>query len=951
MIKVCVLGIEPIEPAFGGSRLRLKGLYSNLGNNFDVTYVGAFHWRGQTNREIQHQENFREITISFSDIHFEALNSLHESSPGPSLIDESFPRLGYQSTDLCITAIRTLQQSDVVIFSHPWMYAVAKHAVNISHQLLVYDAHNIEGKLRKMLLGESAIDAELLQEVESVERELCAAADLILACSNEDMAGFVDMYDVEPEKINLCPNGAFINEISTISRTSRTADFYGSFPDSPMTALFIGGQYIPNIEAVEFICREIAPECPHITFGLLGDSGPAFIRKNPSEKLPFNVNVIGGVDDGQKLHWLHASDIAINPMFSGSGTNIKMFDYLSAGLPVVSSAVGARGIQNDGEFIISDIENFIDSVKSLAADANYREVLSRRGRTLVEKHYDWGNISEGLGVLLSKSCKPAQKMNNPENPGELLFSVTIPTLNRHEKLRRLLDLLTNQHEKNFEVIIVDQSEVPFTNPNIGLDITLIHTTIKGACRARNLAAEASRGKFIVFIDDDCEPGEQWLLEAGKVLQTMDVVGLEGRIFSDRTNDPDWRSVHNYGSESIGYMTGNMFVRAKDFHSINGFDVRFDEVNFRYDTDFGWRLKQRGDIPFSEHAFVYHPPWSRKIWRESEAEKNKMFAGDALLMEKHPGYYQQLFLKERHWHKTSFWPPFVNGLKKRSMELPDYAKRKYLSSTLSSEYLGVVPQESSNKVFAYVFYATSDSYGLAVIVACLRLMQFSRRGDVDFLVLLHDVSSEIIKTMEKIGMKIVICAPLNKVYEEWYQGCLTKLRAFQLGQYRRVIYLDADTLPLKDLDHLFDLPNEVDIAAPNAYWLDGPWVTSFLMVIKPSQKLWSRVENHFQAAYENKYYDMDIINHEFSAEILVMEDIYGCLNSEWADTNKEYHFGDPEASILKIPIVHFSAVGKPWYFNIEEIREALPNAHPIFFNIWRVWRREYINLEKNISRGL
>ena len=40
--------------------------------------------------------------------------------------------------------------------------------------------------------------------------------------------------------------------------------------------------------------------------------------------------------------------MAINPMFGGSGTNIKMFDFMAAGLPTISTEIGARGIESPG---------------------------------------------------------------------------------------------------------------------------------------------------------------------------------------------------------------------------------------------------------------------------------------------------------------------------------------------------------------------------------------------------------------------------------------------------------------------------------------------------------------------------------------------------------------------------------------------------------------------------
>lgn len=62
--------------------------------------------------------------------------------------------------------------------------------------------------------------------------------------------------------------------------------------------------------------------------------------------------------------------------------------------------------------------------------------------------------------------------------------------------------------------------------------------------------------------------------------------------------------------------------------------------------------------------------------------------------------------------------------------------------------------------------------------------------------------------------------------------LTKLHIFRLTQYKKVIYLDADTLVLRSISHLFEVP-EVFSAAPDIGWPDA--FNSGVMVVTPSEK--------------------------------------------------------------------------------------------------------------------
>ena len=158
--------------------------------------------------------------------------------------------------------------------------------------------------------------------------------------------------------------------------------------------LFIGSDYPPNIEAGEFIINKLAYQCPDINFLIIGTVGN---RLTSSKE---NVKIVGRVTDEEKRNLLWAADIAINPMFQGSGTNIKMFDYLAAGLPTISTPIGARGIINEGDFIIADSESFAEMIQELFFDQSKYEKLAKNGRQLVEKWYDWANISHKLGTRI-----------------------------------------------------------------------------------------------------------------------------------------------------------------------------------------------------------------------------------------------------------------------------------------------------------------------------------------------------------------------------------------------------------------------------------------------------------------------------------------------------------------------------------------------------------------------
>lgn len=258
---------------------------------------------------------------------------------------------------------------------------------------------------------------------------------------------------------------------------------------------------------------------------------------------------------------------------------------------------------------------------------------------------------------------------------------------------------------------------------------------------------------------------------------------------------------------------------------------------------------------------------------------------------------------------------------------------------------VVKQNNGRNRFAYTFYATNDAYAIAILVVVKQLKELGVRNDVDFLVFHLSISKYILAKMDEMGIIIKKVEPLRYTYGKYYRDCLIKLKVFQLIQYDRIVFLDADSIPLKNIDELFTLPFKEHIAAPKAHFLQTPFVTTLLLVVKPSLELWNRVEKHFESAFEKRYYDMDIINLEFKDELYLVPDEYACLNSEWANKDTKFYFGEPDKSYKKIRIVHFSDLGKPWFYHPKKVRRLRPNAHPVYYDLWEKWwaiRSEILN---------
>lgn len=671
-IKVAVLDMQPIDPPVGGGRLRLLGLYHMLGPRFDAQYVGTYDWPGEKYRRHRLGPSLCETDVPLSDAHFAAAAGKAGEAGGRNVIDLMFSRQAHLSPDFVAEARKAVEEAQVVVFSHPWIYPLVKDRLR-PNQSVIYDSHNVEGYLRAQIFDEAnPAEREVLESVIADELECGRRADWILACSHEDLLRFRRLYGFSPGKMRVVPNGvmAFANPVPDAQARSAARRETGLRVDA-FAGLFIGSPYGPNQQAAVFINEQLAPACPNVTFVIAGGVGHAMTPAHP------NVIITGQIDDATRTRWYEAVDFAINPMMAGSGTNIKMFDFMAIALPVVTTQIGARGIDTGAceifDVVEPEVPAFVAAIERLRDPAR-RHAMGEAGRSCVEDGFAWERISAQLGQFMAARAALAGQ-SQPK------FSVVIPSYERPQRLSELMSALSRQVERNFEVVIVDQSAQPWPGASQpwGFPLFYHHSPVKGAVRARNTGALLAQGEIIAFVDDDCLPEPEWLFNARVHFKDPDVVGVEGMIRSDHLDDPDWRPVTNVGFEGIGFMTANLFVRSSAFQWLGGFDLRFDRPHFREDTDFGWRMQGLGKVPYARDVVVFHPAQPRSLQRESLAERNRFFVKDALLWQKHPERYKELFLAEGHFLNTQgFREALLDGFAGLGItieQLPDWMKER------------------------------------------------------------------------------------------------------------------------------------------------------------------------------------------------------------------------------------------------------------------------------------
>lgn len=256
-------------------------------------------------------------------------------------------------------------------------------------------------------------------------------------------------------------------------------------------------------------------------------------------------------------------------------------------------------------------------------------------------------------------------------------------------------------------------------------------------------------------------------------------------------------------------------------------------------------------------------------------------------------------------------------------------------------------------FAYVQYVTSPEYLCSALMLWSQVETIGSRAQRLMLYPSHWILEETDDTLPSKPLT-PIARLLKQVQTDYYvklqpvevlhqnhtdraiwSDSYTKLLAFNLTQYDRVLYLDSDALYIQNMDELFLLPS-APVAMPYTHFGSPTnWAySSHLLLLHPSSNLFQQVESAVQHVGPNEY-DMDILNALFAPHILAMPPRpYHLLSSEFRrKSHKEYlgdakELWDPGEILAEAKYMHFSdwPIPKPWIrATKEELNKYMPEC--------------------------
>jgi len=233
-----------------------------------------------------------------------------------------------------------------------------------------------------------------------LEREVRRDLALTVVCGPDDKT-FLEGKLGPSERVFVLPNGANVGYFD--------ADAWPAKPTYRPSALFCGAlDYVPNTDGLawyfEEIHQRVLEHCPEFTVILVGKNPTAEVRKFAA--LP-GVEFAGEVPDVRPFYqkaWMQ-----IVPLRIGGGTRLKIAEGLAMANPVVSTTLGAQGLElnHDEHLLLADTpESFARAMLRYVNDAVTRHQQAAAGRARILEIYTWDALAKRLADRLNHLPSP-----------------------------------------------------------------------------------------------------------------------------------------------------------------------------------------------------------------------------------------------------------------------------------------------------------------------------------------------------------------------------------------------------------------------------------------------------------------------------------------------------------------------------------------------------------------
>ena len=404
--RLSVLLVSPMAPSPPrfGAQARTHGLLSYLGKDHDLTAL-VLHDDDETPAvsEPAMRAYCREVTFV--------------RNPNPASgwrrralqLKSWLSRRSYQRHLFAVPAFQAAldraldsRRFDVVFVNLPYLahYGLRRSPAGTTAPAVVIDSHDIGYDLARQIAASAGSFSRRLhaklnwRKLKTEELAAYNEADGVCVCSAADRNRLAA--DAPQANTVIIPNAADVERLQPRATDPK--------PDG-RTVLFFGLlATVPNVDGVLFFVREIWPLIaaahPDARFVVVGaNPAPEILAlKGP------RVTILGPVDD-LRPH-LSAAAVIVVPLRLGSGTRLKILEAWAMGRPVVSTTLGAEGLDgvpDEHLLIADDPAEFARAVLKVLSEPKLADEIGRAGRVLAAERYSWRSAARSLEAFFRQT--------------------------------------------------------------------------------------------------------------------------------------------------------------------------------------------------------------------------------------------------------------------------------------------------------------------------------------------------------------------------------------------------------------------------------------------------------------------------------------------------------------------------------------------------------------------
>jgi sugar transferase (PEP-CTERM/EpsH1 system associated) len=263
--------------------------------------------------------------------------------------------------------------------------------------LMICDWHNIESELmsryseREPNILKRAYAGKTARLMSQFERRAMHDFDAHIAVSQRDAQQLRNLNS--DARVFVIENGvdtAYYEEAAVSGANAAS---------KPNRIVFVGSMdYHANIDGAVSFARDVWPGLrdrhPELIFTIVGRDPAPEVRALATHP---GIEVTGTVDDVRPSY--REALTAVVPLKIGGGSRLKILEAMAARVPVVSTTLGAEGLDvHDGkDILIADTnEQLAEKIVSVIESEELRQRLSAAGRALVSERYDWSRLGANL---------------------------------------------------------------------------------------------------------------------------------------------------------------------------------------------------------------------------------------------------------------------------------------------------------------------------------------------------------------------------------------------------------------------------------------------------------------------------------------------------------------------------------------------------------------------------